>query len=855
MSPLSLALALIANAGAPLGSPCSISTDCDAGLSCVANVCSSGSGTGGGGGGGGAVGGGTGAGTAGGVGGGSPTGGGIGVVDGGMATGGGPGGGGGNGGGGGGGTTVDAGSIVPDPLNPWADLAWSRPTATALAVWVDDRRDTSFRGLRRRGPDLWGNGFTPASSALALPYGQILCPAAVGETFSDPRVTTSGADVVVAWRVSTAGQTGHSIRVAHLSSTGPDSCSTTLVPSTGQPLSSLRLQASPLEVLLVWETPTQLMGQFLNGHPAFVITDKMPGAPYSPSVAALDSGFLVAWVTDAQWWGARVESVASGAVVQAPQVRFLNYGLSSAPTLNSAPLTTAFVSELMGVSQLVVGNLDLTSTLDVVVTGPPVGPHPLLSTSLPGPRTLVAHQAASLDGFAVTDVTTLPRTVPLPPGLEPLGMVSDAPRGILMAGTPSATLGFLIVTPGVLGVVPALRSGAATQASPDQLHASAVWTDAGVWQAAWNEGPFALGVTISPASGPVGAVASARVDTDFARLQPIADGTALAVHVVASGGTGPTRIYTSPSGPAVLGPLLLSVPAELRGALVGNSVAALWSPGGDALAFGLGVQQPQSFQGARYGRSGAWAEGALWIPVVLPNGELAVMEITDAPTPTMTPPHALGITLRGPLPSLAARGNELLLTAHDADGALVVVRTSVADLRSNHLATVLPLPPMGRTVFDPVAAPTATGWQLAWEAPGEFGSQIFGLQLDLAGVPFGDATLSAGPDDRAPMLVASAGGPVLLGWNHFFDHTGNVVLETRVLPSGGIDGGVDGGVGADGGFDAGSSAGVDGGLSDGGSGPTEQPIVFSTCGCQSGGAGPLLMALAVFVFARRRRES
>jgi MYXO-CTERM domain-containing protein len=163
---------------------------------------------------------------------------------------------------------------------------------------------------------------------------------------------------------------------------------------------------------------------------------------------------------------------------------------------------------------------------------------------------------------------------------------------------------------------------------------------------------------------------------------------------------------------------------------------------------------------------------------------------------------------------------------------------------------------MPSAVFEPIAAATPTGWQLAWESPDLYRSQIWGTRLDLDGMPQQPAfVLGDGFDDREPALVSSPVGPVLLGWHQFVDRTGSVVVRRKVLEqAASVDGGVDGGV--DAGVDAGTIPPLaDGGLSDGGSNNIMlDPILFQTCGCQSSGAAPLALAFAVFVLARRRRS-
>ncbi len=79
-----------------------------------------------------------------------------------------------------------------------------------------------------------------------------------------------------------------------------------------------------------------------------------------------------------------------------------------------------------------------------------------------------------------------------------------------------------------------------------------------------------------------------------------------------------------------------------------------------------------------------------------------------------------------------------------------------------------------------------------------------------------------------------------MAWEHFEDRTGNVEVRTLFLEQGSapVDGGVDGGS---------AQPGPDGGVE-------LQPIVYSSCGCQSG-ALPSLLGLALLVFSRRRARA
>ncbi len=785
-----------------------------------------------GGGGGGGITGSTGGGAAGGFGGGNFAGG---VGGGGMTTG--------TGGGAGGGIVSSDGGVMRDPLDLWADLAWSGGTNPAIAVWVDGRRDSSFGTPRRRAVDLWTNSWL-SSGALRAPFGELLCQTLVGETFSEPRVATSvGGATVIVWRVATAGIRGHAIRVATLSPTGVlSSCGDTLVPSDGStPLTHLHLSTSAEEFFLVWETPSRVMARYISSPappPLTLAVKPVVGAAASPTVTPADSGFFVAWTQNDQFWGVRVDSLRLGAAVRSPQIYFQNLTPLSRATAVSPPLAGVFIAPFGGQPHLWAGPVD--NTASVLLTGPFAGPHPLVAASVRAgspTRTFVAHETEAANAFALTEFSIGAFTTALPRGLEPLAMITDDRRAQLLMGS-NAPLSVHQVVPATLGSPPSMAAGVETRALAHQLRPSAVWSEVGRgWVIAWHEKLNLFGGLVSPGSGLLTSKGSTpQVAGNTFTLHQASAGPRVALNVF---GNGVTNVYLTGADSTDLVSLLLSSPGEQSAAVVGDEVTAAWIPGADSLSVGSGSVQPQNFAGARFGRSGIWAEGALWIPLLF-GTELAVLEVPDSADNPNAVLHNLGAFGLVAPPALAVRGDQLLVLAHSATDELVVASTTFNDVIANHPVRPIALVPRpaGRAVFQPVAAPTPRGWQLAWESPDESGTVILGLKLDLAGVSSDVDMLSFGNEARNPLLVAAPDGSVLLLWQYFADRTGNVMVKTKLL---GPDLPIDGGV-SDGGL-------FDGGLSDGGL-SVDQPIVYRTCGCQSGGAA--LLMLGLLLLARRR---
>lgn len=834
MSPLFMALALFvtaADAGAPGGDgfDASIGLD-DGGFPIGGGVGTTGGGSGITGGGSGTTGGGSGT-----TGGGSGTTGGGG----GTSTGGGTGGGatgGGTGGGTGGANGIDAGTVTLDAgpaIETWADVDWTPSGDVTAAVWVDERRDLSFSSPRRRGADLWVNAYRP-DAGLVSPYGQIICPASSKETFSLPRVAAAPSGVViVAWRVATAGMSGHSVRVATLSASGASSCSDAWVPNDGTPITSLRLRHSAGEFLLAWTTPTAVRAQYVRTP---VIQPLLLAEAVDPIVtlAATESGFLAAWDQLGTFWSVDVPTFASGALPGSKVSSFANTGRVTQATAAGPGHRAAFLGGGFPRSVFVGPTVSSTS-VDGPMQGPAAGEHPLVAAPMGNTRTFVAHESSTPGRFQVTEFGEGAHATPLlPEGLKPQAMVTDGRRGLLLLGGRSPTLAVVQVVPQTLGP-PLLVSAVYTQSLPDQLGNSLVGTASGGWLVGWNQGTASLTVPLA-ADGTPGNLVS-RPRAGFTSLTQIGDGPALAVSVV---GNQATNVYPYSVDTGQDTVPLLSAVGEHRMTLVGYQIAAVWSAGGDALSFGRGTAERFSL-GGRLGRCGVVVNNSLFIPMMENVGDLRVVELKDelGSAPLV---HPLGPTPRGAAsPCLVAHDKDFLVVAHDSVGGLFLAQSSLDEVRGDRAARVVPIlaSTNKRAVGLPVAAPTPRGWQVAWESLDATTSVIAGLTLAADGTvltpPDG---LVIGLDERNPSLAPSPSGLVALSWEHFVDRTGNVEVKTKFLPQDGLepDGGVtlpDGGVTL-----------PDGGLQ-------VQPIVYSSCGCQAG-ALPSLLGLALLLFSRRR---
>ena len=729
------------------------------------------------------------------------------------------------------GPNIDAGSptISDGGSESWADLDWTPTGDLTGLVWVDDRRDLSFLASPSRRVDLWANGWR-ADGGLIVPYGQLICPASAKERFSEPRVaTTLDGAFVVAWLVETLGQPGHSIRTGVFTSQGLGACDNELVPNDGTPLRSLRLRQSGGQFLATWVTPTEVRGQFIR-MPA--TQTSFPIAPVEVprvTLAASTTGFLAAWDQADLFWSVSIPLVGSGVPMASPASAFaaqlpVTQSTAAGPELRGAFIGGAVSRTLFfGVTAMLAGTTP--------IPGPPAREHPLLVTSM-GPNHYVAYETSTANQFAVAEFTpgTWHSTPALTAGLEPQAMVNDERKVLLLLGGGVATLTLLQLQPQVMGPPTFITPPTTTRSLPHQRAPSLVPTGPGAWLQGWNEGPGFPTVQLTTETA---SVRVPQMRLGFTSLVQIADGSSLALSVTGNSTTNVYR-YSVDSGREATP--MLTATREQPQTVVGRQAAAVWTAGTDAITFGTGTARALSFGGFRLGRCGVWADNSMFIPALANGGELRIIEFKDEPgaTPTV---HSMGAAQRAVLPCLAARGTDLLVVAADSLGGAFLALSSVGEVRGDRPVRVLSFPnTSNRLVTQPVAAGTTLGWQLAWESTGEFVSEIAGMKLAPDGAVLeAPSLLGRGLDERSPVLASSPGGAVALSWEHFADLTGNVQVRTQIIPATAVL--PDGGIVVP---NPVPDAGVD-----------LQPIVFTSCGCQSG-ALSTLAGLALLLLSRRR---
>jgi uncharacterized protein (TIGR03382 family) len=567
--------------------------------------------------------------------------------------------------------------------------------------------------------------------------------------------------------------------------------------------------------------------------PVFALVIKPSnGLVLNPTLAAIPGGgFFAAWTLGDRFVGALVPR---GATQVQSQQYFTSFARTTSATALAPPLSGAFVAEGNG-QHVFAGTLDTSSTGGAPLIGPTVGPRPLIGTALTGSTKLfVASQATDLVNFQITEFTlgtqnAGAQTLSLPRGLQPLSVAATDSRALaLLSGADSLRVQVIVPSAGV--AAPSLGQVVRNSADSNQLSPSGVWTAAGVFLLGWNEDSTFMQLRLAPSGEATMISAAGSLDGGTFTLHPVAGGPGFVVKTVTPSGTA---IY-----PATIDGTSTSTIFKSQGqhpvAVVGEHTQAAWTPGTDTIAFGVDVAQPLTYAGVRLGRCGAWLDGSLFIPAIKSGGELGIVEIhdsADAPGPEL---HPLGSFPRTGTPCLAARGSSLLTVAHDDMGGLVVAETLLSELRNGQgRARQLSVQsrPGDRAVFDPVVAPNARGWQLAWESPDELGSAILAEQIDLTDTVVDGVAVSSGPDSRNPVLVPGPDGNVALLYQQFIDRTGNVEVKVRLLRS--TPGQNDGGLLPDGGM------------------PVDM-VVFDTCGCQTNDA-PALLALALLALSRRRR--
>jgi hypothetical protein len=747
----------------------------------------------------------------------------------------------------------------PDPSADFEFLD-TRSDLGLLTVWTDDRRGA--RWGTPRGGDLWINTLSADGGVRLRPrYGSVLCRGVDGETLSTARISMGPGGAVVAWRVTRDG--GQAVRASLLrflpdGGAQFDSCANELSPLAAG-VRSIQLDRSGSDTLITWEDEAAVRAQFFGGTggPLALAQKTGPEELNWPSVAAVDTGFVVAWSAQGTMRGAGVSVRADGGAFSLqPGARFFTAEALAGPAVvASAPLTAVWASpSVPGTPLGLKSGRGLGGGLAEQLLGsvPELVPGPLVATVTQGPlglvdTTWVGHLGgdggAALTRFRPMQDQTFGLTVP---GAEPQAVTT-------VGGEPR----LLVSKDGFLAIAALVGNGAATaqvpliernDALPDQVAPSAAWAGQG-WLVAWNEPSTVRAVGLA-LDGTFVDFDAGVLDAGLARVVPVADTTQLAaayegspVSAVLELGRGLTTSDLAAG--------------QFSAAVKGSATALMWRPGGNLISK-VGAL-PVTVPGV-LGRCGAWADGYLLVPFSHSNGGLWFVVLgDDASAP---------VELKGPVVAnarlssacVAADRDRLLLAAVSGDGTLAAFETKVSDVVSPRLVDPVPgLParPGALSVIDPVVARTPAGWQLAWYSMMPKGGAIRELHFEREAMPAFTEVTSGDADDREPQLIASTAGPVLLLWRRFEPATGSLALKWRVLPLqlptrdagvAPVDAGVDAGVEADGGVDAGADGGM-GETADAGTGP----VVFSTCSCDAGPA--LLSVLAVAVLARRRRSA
>lgn len=748
---------------------------------------------------------------------------------------------------------------------PTADFDYSplTPQRGLIAVWANDRRGTAWEAPR--GGDLWlGQLSVDGGTRPGPDYGFVLCHGLVGQTISSPRVAAGPGGTMVAWKVSWDG--GEAFRASHLSweSGSPTlaSCDAGVVAVGERGLGALQLEFSRGDFLATWEDAEAVRGRFVNGTtPTFTIAPKTFGGTFSPSLAAADVGFFVAWKDGDQFMGARVPAIAAGSPVTLTNQRryFAQDALAGPPIVSGSPVGAAWPARQQPGGDLFLRSgaptfLALSETPASPVVPMAQGPMATVSASTPGNLdstiTWVAHQA--VDGGAVVTFFGNNSTLSVVPSM-PLTRPGYLPQAMLMVGTQAR---LLTENDEVLSVtaVPELNANSDALPHYDRVipssnweAPSATWVGPG-WLLAWNKGGEVYARGINTASQE-SVFEVSRPDAGLVRVLPVADETKWLASFSGNGGSGVVHVETSTAR--------LYARGNLPAAVSGRVQTLMWDPGSNISAYdsnATALATPGPAYTGVFGRCGAWAGGRLLVPIVYNGNELKIAILLDEVGANLDL-HGSFATLDGlTSPCLVADGERILIAATNREGGLLLYETTVAQIEATEPATEVTLPtrtPGGLKVIDPVIAPTSTGWMVAWYALTDRGAIVVRMNYDPGAPPYSVGPATVGPDDREPHLFPSPEGHVLLMYRRFEPSTGNLVGISKVILQPVRDAGVaieDAGVVSDGGVDAGlpaADAGADAGVDD-------VPMTFRTCGCD---AGPTLLAvLGVMLLTRRRRS-
>lgn len=758
--------------------------------------------------------------------------------------------------------TPDA-SVYPNDPEPVA-----RPASLTLSpgafvgAWTDTLRDDAFGTSRDRGADLWSNAWA-TGGGLAASWGRLVCPAATGEHFSEPRVAWADTHYVFLWRVARSGTPGHELRVATVSTSGVvDSCTTVF--ASAPRILAVQLAASGPQAYAVWETDTQVLGQLVGANnPTVLLTKDSSQGAARPTLAGLVSEFRVLWFE-----GPTLTGVS---VTQAGQVSprtDVNVVARHATVTGTATAKAAYVKPGQGGQSLEQYDLALPYATGQLWSTTADAP-PLAAAA--GTQLYAAHFPSDTATQAEVVQQGVSSAATLGAGVVPQAMASGALRAGLLAAEPGGWRVFDL---------PPLVSSSGPMLTPLPLARPAAWQQ--VPTAAWA-GPDAWAVTWrdaqdNEAGGQLvrldGGVESfpARPDVGVPRMVTATSGARLGFTLATD---QETALYeTSSAGLSTANATKRhSAMGAWAGAALGSSLAALWTPGGTSLSWARAgaVGTWSAPAPGRLGRCGAFFAERLWVPAagVLTGSELSLLALDDAATlPSGTPPTTYTLDAR-----LGASIESTCLSITGTRGLLAWVTNAgqlglaFVDFSSGapSLGAPLTLAASVSRVRDAVVGAVTGGWLVAWEAQGDRGSEILAMAVSQLGVVSAALPYSSGLDARSPWLAPAPHGQALLAFQQLAPEYGMVLVKTRVLgvasaaDGGVLDGGTapeDAGLPDAGPVDAGKTdAGVapaDGGVkgpSDGGADPNE-PLTFTSCGCGADGASALVL-LAVLALRRR----
>lgn len=758
----------------------------------------------------------------------------------------------------------DASVGSPDAaVPPLAGTPRPRPAALALgagafvAAWASPLRDEAFGSERGRGADLWSNGWL-ADGGLGSPWGQLLCPAAKGERYSEPRLAWTGAEFVYLWRVEQLGAGGHSLRMVRVTPAGAAGTCDELVAHDGVERSALNLAAVGDKVLAVWETPTELRGHFLGQPSSFLLHAKDASLPaHRPSLTALDTGFEVVWLEGTTLEARSIAPTGGIGTSTTP----LGISAKHATVTGAATATAVYVevdasggTTASALLAMDLGSFGLPSTLRSYTTDAP----PLAARA--GSFLFAAHTPYAGAPAAEVVQRGVMAPTPVPNGGQPQAMASGEQRAGLLVQE-GETWRVYALPALANGNGPTLQPLAPTRPGDWQQVPTTAWVAPDGWVVTWFDGRSraASGAVIG-ADGSFRGLATA-ADAGVPRM---VSATAEGLAGVALFAENTTRLYALAAAalPAVTATSRLEVTGEQPATALGAHLAAAWNPAlGTFWWKTASAPSLSQYPQGTLGRCGAFAGGRLWVPTLGERGSgvLGLLSLEDSATNSSAQPtsHALVPNVgAGGTPCLAANGTRGLVAWVDGTQNLVLARVDLSS--TSPTAELLPAPGGAMKRRDPVVAAIAGGWAVAWELELAVRSQVQSVTVGLDGAVSAPTTWSNTIDARSPALASGPTGEALLAFHQFHPELGAALVKHRVLPGlslpdGGVpDAGTSPGDAGQGGDDAGVAPG-DGGAGGGGGGDSlNEPVEFSSCGCAADGAS-LLAALALATLRRRRR--